>query len=62
MTDIAQQTYDSGTTSAALPADRSVGGALAMTLRALTRWWSVGRHYRPERRYMRGGGARAATR
>jgi len=24
-------------------------------LAALRRWWSVGRHYRPERRYMRGG-------
>jgi hypothetical protein len=24
-------------------------------LRALLGWWTVGRHYRPERRYMRGG-------
>jgi hypothetical protein len=23
---------------------------------ALLRWWRVGRRYRPERRYMRGGG------
>jgi hypothetical protein len=27
----------------------------AAPLRALAHWWSVGRHYRPERRYMRGG-------
>jgi hypothetical protein len=25
------------------------------TLGALHRWWAEGRHYRPERRYMRGG-------
>jgi hypothetical protein len=24
-------------------------------LGALRRWWAGGRHYRPERRYMRGG-------
>jgi hypothetical protein len=44
---------------AALPSARpgggAPGGALAVTLRALAHWWSVGRHYRPERRYMRGG-------
>ena len=26
-----------------------------MALAALRRWWAGGRHYRPERRYMRGG-------
>ena len=26
---------------------------------ALRRWWAAGRHYRPERRYMRGGGTHA---
>ncbi len=28
-------------------------------LGALRRWWAAGRHYRPERRYMRGGQLRA---
>jgi hypothetical protein len=27
---------------------------LRATLRALRRWWAEERHYRPERRYMRG--------
>ena len=27
----------------------------AATLAAVRRWWVAGRHYRPERRYMRGG-------
>ena len=34
-------------------------GALRTTaeaLGALRRWWAAGRRYRPERRYMRGGG------
>jgi hypothetical protein len=30
-------------------------GAVAAALGALRRWWVAGRHYRPERRYMRGG-------
>jgi hypothetical protein len=48
-------------TPAAAPAARS-GGALAATLRAFAHWWSVRRHYRPERRYMRGGsGANGAA-
>ncbi len=28
----------------------------AEALGALRRWWAAGRRYRPERRYMRGGG------
>jgi hypothetical protein len=28
---------------------------IAAALRALRRWWTAGRRYRPERRYMRGG-------
>ena len=28
---------------------------IAAALRALLRWWTAGRRYRPERRYMRGG-------
>jgi hypothetical protein len=34
---------------------------LPWLLRALRRWWTVGRHYRPERRYMRGGLVRQCT-
>ncbi len=30
-------------------------GAVAAALGALRGWWVAGRHYRPERRYMRGG-------
>jgi hypothetical protein len=41
--------------SSARPGGGAPGAALAVTLRALAHWWSVGRHYRPERRYMRGG-------
>ncbi len=29
--------------------------SLDLALSALRSWWSTGRHYRPERRYMRGG-------
>ena len=28
---------------------------IAAALGALRRWWAAERHYRPERRYMRGG-------
>jgi len=39
---------------------RSLPGASGLAwfstaLAAPRRWWSFGRHYRPERRYMRGG-------
>jgi hypothetical protein len=30
-------------------------GRVAAALGALRRWWAAGRHYHPERRYMRGG-------
>ena len=34
---------------------------ITAVLGALRRWWAAaGRHYRPERRYMRGGQPRAA--
>ena len=29
---------------------------IAAAFGALRRWWTAGRRYRPERRYMRGGG------
>jgi hypothetical protein len=35
------------------PADPS--SALRTVVGSLLRWWTVGRHYRPERKYMRGG-------
>ena len=35
---------------------RTIGAALG----ALRRWWAAERHYRPERRYMRGGEPHAA--
>ncbi len=34
---------------------RGVFRAIPVALGALRRWWVAGRHYRPERRYMRGG-------
>jgi hypothetical protein len=36
-------------------ADDSVSTWIRSALGALLRWWAEGRHYRPERRYMRGG-------
>ncbi len=36
---------------------RTIGAALG----ALPRWWAAERHYRPERRYMRGGGEQPAA-
>jgi hypothetical protein len=60
MAAIALQTQARRTPAAPLPT--RAGGALAAPLRALAHWWSVGRHYRPERRYMRGGsGANGAA-
>jgi hypothetical protein len=50
---IALQTRARRTPAAPLAA--RAGGALAAPLRALAHWWFVGRRYRPERRYMRGG-------
>ncbi len=35
--------------------------ALAAALGALRRWWAAERHYRPERRYMHGGGEQPAA-
>jgi hypothetical protein len=37
------------------PPPRGAHGRIAAALGALRRWWAAGRHYRPERRYMRGG-------
>jgi hypothetical protein len=37
----------------------SSGKAARTMLGALRWWWAVGRHYRPERRYMRGGNSGA---
>jgi hypothetical protein len=39
---------------------RGPGGLARTALDALRWWWAVGRHYRPERRYMRGGSRAAA--
>jgi hypothetical protein len=44
-------------TRRAAPAATSHGAlrTVATALAAVRRWWDAGRHYRPERRYMRGG-------
>ncbi len=41
----------------AAPAAKSRGAfrMIPVAFGALRRWWSAGRHYRPERRYLRGG-------
>ncbi len=39
---------------------RGPGEVARTALGALRWWWAVGRHYRPERRYMRGGSRVAA--
>ena len=39
---------------------RGPGETARTALDALRWWWTVGRHYRPERRYMRGGKPAAA--
>ena len=41
-------------------ARRGPGEVAQTALGALHWWWAVGRHYRPERRYMRGGSRAAA--
>ena len=50
------RSHDASTRRAA-PATRSHGAlrTIAAARAALRRWWAAGRHYRPERRYMRGG-------
>ena len=40
---------------------RGAYGIVGAALGALRRWWVAGRHYRPERRYMRGGGRQPPT-
>jgi hypothetical protein len=47
--------HDSGTSRAAL--SKSPHGAfdrIGAALGGLRRWWTFGRHYHPEQRYMRG--------
>ncbi len=39
---------------------RGPGEAARAALGALRWWWAVGRHYRPERHYMRGANRAAA--
>jgi hypothetical protein len=41
-------------------APRGALRTVAAAFGALRRWWAAGRHYRPERRYMRGGRPHAA--
>jgi hypothetical protein len=38
----------------------SIPSLIHAALDAVRRWWRIGRHYRPERRYMRGGRRDAA--
>lgn len=48
---IRSESVDAGAPRTPRPAQlRSV----CQVLGALQRWWRIGRHYRPERRYMRG--------
>ncbi len=56
MADAKVRFHDPSTRRAA-PAATSRGAlrTVAAALAALRRWWAAGRHYRPERRYMRGG-------
>ncbi len=56
MADAKVRFHDPSTRRAA-PAATSHGAlrTVAAALAALRRWWAAGRHYRPERRYMRGG-------
>ena len=42
------------TRHAALGEPRSFHARIATVFNALRLWWSFGRHYRPEQRYMRG--------
>jgi hypothetical protein len=36
------------------PARNDAIGRIRSALHAALRWWRIGRHYHPERRYMRG--------
>jgi hypothetical protein len=55
MPDANARVPDPDTRRAMPEAPRGVLRAIAAGLDALHRWWAAGRHYRPERRYMRGG-------
>ena len=50
------RSHDASTRRAA-PAATPHGAfrTIAAALAAVRRWWAAGRHYRPERSYMRGG-------
>ena len=55
------RSHDASTRRAAPAAALHGARRIIATARAaLRRWWAAGRHYRPERRYMRGGQPRAA--
>ncbi len=56
MADAKVRFHDPSIGRAASPATpRGALRTIAAALAALRRWWAAGRHYRPERRYMRGG-------